>query len=184
MGPTRDPVSEGGVDGAGAEHMIQDHCGATDYAGLVAMGRRQDLWFAGSQGDRVAVYALAQSCYEYVVGLGHVAGDDQCFGVEQVDGTGRVPRRYGAVSRRASGSPPSARSTRSRMCPTSRSCCCMRRTRAYPPAIASRHPVSPHPQATGGGRNLGVPEFACGADRSALERAAGDRCPHTGRLMP
>jgi len=37
--------------------------------------------------------------------------------------------------------------------------------------------VSPHRQATGGGRNLGVPEFACGADRSALERAAGDRCP-------
>ena len=34
--------------------------------------------------------------------------------------------------------------------------------------------MSPHPQATGGGRNLGVPEFARGADRSALERAAGD----------
>jgi hypothetical protein len=43
VGPTRDPVSEGGVDGAGAQHVIQDHCGATDYAGLVAMGRRQDL---------------------------------------------------------------------------------------------------------------------------------------------
>ncbi len=68
--------------------MIQDHCGATDYAGLVAVGGRQKQDFAGSQGDRVAVYALAQSCYEYVVGLGHVAGDDQCFGVEQVDGTG------------------------------------------------------------------------------------------------
>ena len=27
---------------------------------------------------------------------------------------------------------------------------------------------------SGGGRNLGVPEFARGADRSALERAAGD----------
>ena len=37
-GPTRDPVSEGGVDGAGAEHVIQDHCGATDYAGLGAVG--------------------------------------------------------------------------------------------------------------------------------------------------
>ena len=27
---------------------------------------------------------------------------------------------------------------------------------------------------SGGGRNLGVPEFACGADGSALEHAAGD----------
>jgi hypothetical protein len=27
-----DPVSEGGVDGAGAEHVIQYHCSATDYA--------------------------------------------------------------------------------------------------------------------------------------------------------
>jgi hypothetical protein len=50
----------------------------------------------------------------------------------------------------------------------------MVRTRAQPPAIASRQPVSPHRQATPGGRNLGVPEFACAADGSPLEHAAGD----------
>ena len=131
--------------------MIQDHCGATDYAGLVAVGRRQYLEFAGSQGDRVAVDGLAQARDEYVVGLGHVAGDDQCFGVEQVDGA----REYLAdVAPTFPDQPPGfgvaaeVRSTRSRMCPTPRPCCCMVRTRAQPPAMASRQPVSPHRQAT------------------------------------
>ena len=31
------------VNGARAEHVVENHCGAADYAGLVAVGGRQDL---------------------------------------------------------------------------------------------------------------------------------------------
>ena len=35
--------------------------------------------------------------------------------------------------------------------------------------------MSPHRHgSSGGGRNLGVPEFTCGTDGAALEHAAGD----------
>jgi hypothetical protein len=79
---------ERGIDCAGTQHVVQNHCGAADYAGLVAVGGWQYLEFAGGQGGCIAVHRFAQSCCEDVVGLGHVAGDDQCFGVEQVDRAG------------------------------------------------------------------------------------------------
>ena len=75
------------VDGGGAEHVVKDHCRAADNTGLITVRGRQDLQLAGRQGRRVAINGCAQSCYQDVVGLGHVTGDDQSLGVEQIDGT-------------------------------------------------------------------------------------------------
>ena len=55
--------------------MVQNHCSAADYAGLIAVGGWQYLEFAGSECGRVAVDGLAQTGHEYVVGLRDVASD-------------------------------------------------------------------------------------------------------------
>ena len=67
------------------------------------------------------------------------------------------------------------------MCPTSRSCCCMRRTRAYSPAIASRHPVSPHRQATRAAAAIVVCPNSPAAPAARVERAPAMDARNPGR---
>src|ERR1700694_3201053 len=171
-------VLEHGVDCACTQHVVQNHCSAADYAGLVGVGGWQYLQFAGGEGGRVAVHGFAQTSHEDVVGLGHVSGDDQRFGVEQVDRTREYladvaptfpdqPPGFGVAAEREADEVADVSHAVALLlhgayqCPTSRD-------GLEAPGVAASAGDSR------GSRNLGVPEFACAAYGSPLEHAAGD----------
>ena len=131
------------------------------------MGGGQYLEFAGSQGGRVAVHGLAQAGDQDVVGLGHVSSDDQRFGIEQIDGA----REYLAdvsptFPDQSPGFGVAAECEVDEIADVSDAAPLLLHGADQGPASGDcleAAGVAASAGDSGGGRNLGMPEFACSA---------------------